>query len=263
MSIYDAGTLFQQTLLAPIGRNAQQRVPFSFTSTQRLLKAGVVNINNRDQSKAQAQATLTQELLAIEANNLTTAVQPPGVNLYANQLQVPSALPIVSMMVNPHTVQWSQPKRFTKRDTMNGSTYFHFSDVNGQNNDILTLKFSGNTGNINTKDISSSQAVGGDAKLKIWHELYALTREPMLLDGGVKNEFFISYRTPLMPIQITFIGFFTSVLEFTESAATPFSREYSFSFIVTNTSPSLDKLVDKISSAVAFSGVVSTGNILP
>jgi hypothetical protein len=263
MSIYDAGTFFQHTLAQALsGSNSQQRVPFTFTSTKRLLEAGVVGVGtSRGLAATNADTALKNELLAMEESSLATAILPPEAIQYANELSVQPTMPVISMMVNPHTVRWSQTKRYLKKDTMNGSVFFHFSDENGQNNDILQLHFMGNTGNINTKDITASHNVGGDAKLRIWHELYALTREPVLLDGGVQNEFFISYRTPLIPLPITFIGFFNAVLEFSENAQQPLHREYSFAFTVTNTSPKLDVLVNKISTAVATSNLLATVGI--
>lgn len=257
MSIFDAASFFSKSLVPTVtGRNTQRRVPFSFTSTQRLLKAGLLGAgNSRELAKQSASTTLKNELRAIEGNS--TIGQVAGLLGVSSALSVIPTMPTIEMMVNPHTVKWDQPKRFTKRDTMGGSVFYHFSNEAGQNNDILTLQFQGNTGNINTTNLFDTTAVAGDVKLRIWHELYALTREPVLLEGGVKNEFFITYRTPLFPIPITFIGFFNSVLDFTENADSPLSREYSFGFTVTNTSPSLDVVVNKINSALSLTGPVS------
>jgi hypothetical protein len=257
MSIFDAATFFSRQLVPTVtGRNTQRRVPFSFTSTQRLLKAGLIGHgNSRELATQKASATLADELNVIEG---TAALdETTGLLGVSSVLSVIPTMPTIEMMVNPHTIKWTQNKRFTKRDTMESSVFYHFSNKAGQNNDILTMHFSGNTGNINTADIFSATAVAGDIKLRMWHELYALTRERILLDGGVKNEFFISYRTVLFPIPITFIGFFNNVLEFTETAHAPLAREYSFTFTVTNTSPSLDVVVDKINSALSLTSAVS------
>jgi hypothetical protein len=130
-----------------------------------------------------------------------------------------------------------------------GATFFHFSDRNGQNNDILTLDFTGNTGNIWSKDPANKQ------KLLIWHMLYRMSREPMhfdvsdITDGTTvrrANQQYIYYQTPLFPSQIQFTGFFSKVLEFEESAESPFNRQYTMAFTVTGTNPPLDDIVSTL-----------------
>lgn len=257
MAILDAAQFFSRTLIPTInGRGPQRRVPFTFSSTQRLLANGALGAaNSRQLAKADAKATLAEELKVIEGIESTSSVVGTlGLSTFTSAL---STLPVISMMINPNSVKWHQPKRFTKRDTMNGSTFFHFTDDNGCNNDILDLQFSGSTGNINTQNLLDSTATAADVKLRIWHQLYALSRERVLLDNGVRNQFFITYRTILMPIPITFVGFFNSALEFTEDAAHPYSRNYSFGFTVTDTSPKLEVLVEKINSALVDVGGIS------
>lgn len=258
MGLLDAATFFSKTLIPTIGgRATNRRVPFTFSSTKRLLESGSVGTTqSRELAKEDAAIVLAKELRAIEGTDfLGSALGTLGLS---SVLSVVPSMPVINMAVNPNTIRWSQPKRYVKRDTMNGSVFFHFTDSKGQNNDILTLTFSGSTGNINTQNgLDNSTNTGADVKLRIWHELYALTREPVLLDGGLKNEIFITYRTVLMPIPITFVGFFNQVLEFTENAAHPFSRDYTFGFTVTNTSPPLDDLTNKLNSALSLVGPIS------
>lgn len=269
MALLDPISFFSQTLIPSGGAGAARRVPFTFTSTKRLITANGTSgpLISRDLVQQNAQQTLKDELQAIQ--NSSTISTLTG-TLGMSSATTLSTSPVISMMVNPHTVKWSQPKRYTKKDTMNGSVFFHFSNTNGQNNDILTLTFSGNTGNISTQQPLDYQYLtstgpaavaltGADNKLRMWHELYSLTREEVLLPKAIKNEFFITYRTVLMPISITFVGFFNSTLEFTETAASPFSRDYSFSFTVLDTSPKLDVLVSKINSALSTTGLIGAG----
>ncbi len=256
MAALDTAQFFARTLIPTIG-TTHKRVPFTFTSTKRLRDSGLVKtIGDVDMAKITNENILKQELAAIDkGTTLTTLAGETGLSAAAGSV---SHIPIISMLVNPNSVKWSQPKRWVKRDTREGSVFFHFTNQAGQNNDILTLTFTGNTGNINTQHgIDVATALGSDLKLRIWHELYKLTREPVLLDGNTKNIFYITYRTVLMPMQITFAGFFNSVLEFTENASSPFNRDYSFGFTVTNTSPALDDLVDRINSALAAVGPIS------
>jgi len=256
----------------PVGSASPvQRVPFEFTSTKRLLLSGNSAVASRAISRASEKdaKTLMKELdnvgkaqLLTDRSGGTETIDPPATKP-VDTSKLPrdkSILPVIKMAVNPNSVKWSQNKRYVKRDTMNGSTFFHFSDTFGRNNDILVMQFSGNTGNIKTKfvDIDAKEigeALGStkaDLKLKIWHELYNLSREELILKdlNNIRNEFFITYQTVLFPNPITLIGFFNQVLDFTENAANPYSRDYTFSFTVTDTSPSLDEISHGLSSTL-------------
>jgi len=60
-------------------------------------------------------------------------------------------VPGVSMLMNPQTVSFTQPKRITRKDTQAGSVFYHWTNRLGRNNDILEMNFSGVTGNINVR----------------------------------------------------------------------------------------------------------------
>lgn len=184
----------------------------------------------------------------------------------------------IAMQVNPKSVEFEQPKRITRTDNRDGSTFFHFVNSKGQNNDILTIRMRGNTGNIDlrgsigdktrvsnlpTEERTSITAqaraargldTGALKKLLVWINLYLLTREPMLIGPGIENKFSISYQSPLFPTTIDFIGFFNEVLRFEESGEKPNSRDYSMEFIVERTEPELDQyLIDVITQLDATS----------
>ena len=150
------------------------------------------------------------------------------------------------MVINPNSVVWEQPKRWVKKDVRNGSVFFHFTNSKGQNNDVLTLRFSGNTGNIGTRSDLINPAEGEPAqqgafaKLRAWHNLYLLTREPILLSDQTVNVQTITISSQLLPLPITFRGFYNRVLDLTESADQPNSRDYAFDFTVTGSNPDLD-----------------------
>lgn len=166
---------------------------------------------------------------------------------------VASAMPVISMAINPKSVTFDQDKRWTKKDTRNGSVYFHFTNSKGQNNDILTISFSGNTGNLDLRgDLAQpeTERTGALLKLKVWHNLYLLTREPILLSDNTVNVFSIEYTSQLLPVPITFRGFFNKVLDFSESADKPNSRDYSFDFTVTSTEPDLDTYLGEVTTAL-------------
>jgi len=174
-----------------------------------------------------------------------------------------SLLPYIAMAINPKSIRWKQPKRFTKKDTRDGSVFFHFLNSKGQNNDILTLEFRGSTGNIDPRGsiqddqpqdpdqpLSREQDTGALRKFIVWQNLYLLSREPMLLPDGTENVFTITYISPLFPQAINFNGFFNEVLEFEENAEKPHSREYTFQFTVQSTEPDLDELLDVLLSVL-------------
>lgn len=221
-------------------------MPFSFTSLQRLMVLGDKDTVKSAQKLASPNknfGALSEELRGEIAASINAPLGPDG---------LPYASPVINMMVNPSTIQWSQTKRISKKNTLGGTVYFHFSDTNGQNNDILTMTFSGNTGYMgNASDFSAKRMEVDDelrkraAKRRIWMDLYGLTREPVDLPGNLRNEFYIHYRTRMFP-SITLIGFFSSVMQFTESADKPFSRDYSFSFTVTDTAPNLNYILDNM-----------------
>lgn len=261
MSITAADFFSQITTPTIVGTQLVRRIPFTFTSTARLLKSGKINVLGQDYNQAAAQAQLDQQLLAIEQETrpVLTTLTSTASALGAIS-PVSSVLPVIQMAINPNSIHWTQAKRYTKRDTQNGSVFFHFTNDNDQNNDILVCQFSGQTGNINTNvNIADAAFLGSNLKLKIWHELYNLSREGLLLNQSncgrnfghaIRNEIFITYKTALMTVPITMIGFFNQVLEFTETAADPFNRNYSFSFTVTSTSPNLDELSNKLTTAL-------------
>ncbi|APU88891.1 hypothetical protein Rctr197k_072 [Virus Rctr197k] len=226
------------------------RVAVLFTSRLRQIAASTARLATQGLSEAQA-STSTFSLEAL--------------NFFGN---AQSFMPTIAMAVNPKSVKFVQPKRYNKRDTREGSVFFHFTNSKGQNNDILTLQFSGNTGNLDlrgsigdaTQEPSASQQevtnaatgrAGNDTgalyKLLAWQNLYLMTREPMLLADGTENYFSIVYASALFPSEVTFRGFFSKVLEFEETADKPNSREYSFEFIVQSTIPDLDEVLQTLS----------------
>lgn len=282
MAILDGSGFLRNTLIPSIGGTAAsaKRVPFAFTSTYRLLKSGKLKSIGTDFAKSQSGMDVKRELAIIEQQARGPAVASQlglsglvGDFQSVQQSTTGVQMSVISMAVNPQTISWSQPKRFTKRDTMDGSTFFHFTDENDQNNDILTMSFTGKTGNINTGvNFVDMIKTNANLRLRTWHELYNLSREPMLLNSkntnqsmprSMRNEFYISYRSQLFPVQITLIGFFDKVLDFTESADDPNNRDYSFGFVVTRTSPTLDEMAQLIGTQLTAGGNVraSTSNL--
>ena len=235
----DLAAAFSQTLFGSSQSYTNpNRVPMSFTSTKRLRS---LNPNFA--------GTLDSFTDAVTQGESTAGVYTSGTS---NSVD----MPVITMKVNPHTVKFRQPKRIVKRDTRDGSVFYHFTDKNGQNNDILVVDFAGNTGSIDVRGDAPQQGsqgtgTGAVQKQLIWHNLWKLTREPMIiLPDKIVNTFQVMYSSPIIPVQIALLGFFSTTLEWTDSAEKPFSKDYSFSFTVQETVPPLDSLLTQIQSVL-------------
>lgn len=148
----------------------------------------------------------------------------------------PSVLQVVELPLNPRSVAFDQPKRFVKKDTRTGSVFFHFTDPDGRNQDLLTLTFEASTGNIDPRT-----AEGLENHLR-WLNLYAMSREPVRLLDGSENVIRCAFSSRAMPFPVDFSGFFKSVVKFTETGARPNSFDYTFEFQVT-AAPALDEVL--------------------
>ncbi len=91
-----------------------------------------------------------------------------------NDYRLKRGLKGISMLMNPTSVSFKQNKRITRKDTQGGATFFHWTNQNGSNNDILQMEFSGMSGNINlnrgayTKGGFLSTATGYVNKASDW-----------------------------------------------------------------------------------------------
>jgi hypothetical protein len=90
--------------------------------------------------------------------------------------------------------------------------------------------------------------VSGAAKLANFWNLYSLTREPVVdPKTGSPVYYYVTYSSPAFGnTYVTFIGHFNRVLEFTDEAQKPFSKNYSFGFTVLSSIPSMDYLYNTI-----------------
>jgi hypothetical protein len=251
MQIFDSASAISQTLIGTLaGADGKSfanttRVPFIFTSTRRLRLLGSTAENiGGEVGVIAGSGTNTQFVSDLQAFTEQTTPSYTG-----------NELPVIEMLINPNSISWRQPKRIVKRDVQEGSVFFHFTNTKGENNDILTLGFRGNTGNINPRGslkLESSEKVFANdidtsalQKAIVWHNLWQLTREPVLLPDGTVNEFLIIYNSTLIPTQISLIGIFENTLEFTEDARKLYSRDYNFSFIVQETVPPIEDLINE------------------
>lgn len=245
MALFDIGESLGQTIVGAGASSVPdpKRVPMNFTSTLRLRR-----FDPEFQSISRTFAT--------------------GEQLESLQIRLAAGEAVIQMAVNPNSISWRQAKRITKRDTQEGSVYYHFTNSKGENNDILVLDFRGNTGlidkrgdidsNTGTFSTSLGSSTGAVKKMTIWHDLWNLTREPILLEDGIINEFLISYSSPIIPVEIELVGFFNEVMQWEDSAEKPFTKDYSFSFTVQDVVPPLDEIIDLISVATFDPGTTQT-----
>lgn len=146
----------------------------------------------------------------------------------------------LKMSINPSAVVVKQPKRWKFIHTLGQTAFMHFTNKDGSNNDIVTLNFSGMTGSM---DYNEGDAAALDRWTK-FQDLYALSREPILLPDGTTNVFYVVINTRFMPFPVRFEGFYNTVLELAEDATEPNMMKYSMEFTVSNSYPSLDDLVE-------------------
>lgn len=135
-----------------------------------------------------------------------------------------------SLVQNPHTVTFKRPKRHKKQDTMGGSVIYYFSNKKGSNMDLMTLSFQGNSGNLDPDSES------GQSAIIALHNLVAISQESDVYqsaDGPKENVFSITYVSNFVSTPIVLQGYFPEMVELTEDAKKPNSRNYAFSFVVT------------------------------
>lgn len=228
--------LFGQTQSLPYGDG--QRVPFEFSSTLRELKDQLAAATEAGLSRTETEGAFALQGFNISVDELLTVLAR-----YAPE----NVQPYVQTLVNPRSIKWTQPKRIQRKDVRNGTVFFHFTDDNGQDNDVLKLQLSGTTGNIDLRadnfPLAGTQDVGARRKLAIFQNLYVLTREPRIIPPNIVNEMSIRYRTKAFPSGIDFFGFFDQVLEFEETGEKPNSLEWSMMFTVQRTEPDLNDII--------------------
>lgn len=224
--------------LSDVARN-----PFVFDSDLRRSIRGQAStqLHAAQQIQSTIAAKSSLDTSKLSQNKVLTAQSNAQTIDLTNQLSSVNAGP-VTLLINPSSIEFDQPKRYERQDTMAGTVFHHFTNDKGQNNDILTIRFQGSTGNIyrgGNDDEARQRAV---ARLKIWHSLYQLTREAILNTNGEQNRQYVTYTSPLFPRVIEFTGFWTHVLRFSETGRKNRSRDYSMEFIVQDTNPSLDEI---------------------
>lgn len=236
------------------------RTPIVFGSDMRRVVAAGYRSRRDAFLTGSSVSVATGDLAGIGANsdllNITRGIVDAPIVDLTNQMQ--GALSSITMAINPNSIEFDQPKRMQRMDTITGTTFHHFTDDKGQNNDLMTIKFAGNTGNIFRKGTTREDVDRALLRLRIWHNLYQLTREPVLLTDGSYNTMYVTYVSPLFPVPIEFAGFWDKVLRFTEDAKKTRSRNYSMEFVVQATTPDINTI-----SSIILDTVTAQAQTLP
>lgn len=154
--------------------------------------------------------------------------------------QMLNASKYIAMQVNPHTISFNQPKRRTQQNTQRGTVFHFWADENGQSNDILTISFQGNTGNISGRGATPEQQTASLKRFTVFHNFWQLTREPEYLTDGSFNTMSVVYQSQVFTQPIEFRGHWNKVLTFSDTGKKPNSRDYSAEFTVHETFPDLN-----------------------
>jgi len=199
--------------------------------------------------------------------------------IFTSDQRIKNGISPVRMKVNPETVTFTQNKRISRKDTQSGAVFYHWTNAKGRNNDVINISFTGSTGNINIRQgaqrnskfaseflkksrdylktltkqegLDVSNMAGASKLVNFWN-LYSLTTEPVIDPfAGYNNRFYFMYTSPLLGnAMVQFVGHFDRVLEFTDDASNPFSKTYSFSFVATETIPTMDEIFRYVSMAL-------------
>jgi hypothetical protein len=131
-----------------------------------------------------------------------------------------------------------------------GQGFFGASQAASAAGDWLAVNLSDLTGSNDLENPGSLRVEGanidtsGASRLANFHNLYALTREPVLdVSTGAPVYYYITYASPLFGNSlITFVGHFSRPLEITDDANEPNNRRYSFGFTAHGSYPSPSQL---------------------
>ena len=187
----------------------------------------------------------------------------------------------IQMSVNPSSATFTQSKRIsTARKTIGGTTYFKWADKKGRAVDNLIINFAGETGPVSglgrtktQQDETTIITVDGAVQPRAlkngqnWARLYTLTAQPDINPlTFVPTVWTIRYKSLILP-DVVFSGFFNSILQFSDEAASPLSKRYTMGFTVLAMSPDifeLRNLIGEINVDIdAKSSIVTTGDPAP
>lgn len=167
----------------------------------------------------------------------------------------------VVMELNPSQIEFQQSKRIARQDVRGGAVFYHGVNARGEDNDILVLSFSGSTGDIHDAPFrdSTSPSVpdpGANVPAEIAREnawtdavyaryvefwkLVQMSREPVILDDNTRNELRVSVVGLSFKQVVTFFGFFSQPVTWTETAQTKGSLDWKCEFTVNRVSPSFE-----------------------
>lgn len=189
---------------------------------------------------------------------------------------------IVRVQVAPQNIQFIQRSRISEQMIKDGRAFFFWrKDRFSSHLDLLELNISGITRSLAkeprrrpggpidaVREVlpsvfapSSGGEDGATPKQQEWLRFYRLTREPFIVEDKI-NHHNIRLETPALPIPVTFVGHFTSPIQWGEVADNPFLVTWQLGLIVHRTEPDLEQLFQQ-AITVNVQGTAFGGGPLP
>ena len=157
--------------------------------------------------------------------------------------------PGITMLINPESVQWVMPFRWSRVNTFGGTIFHRWQNFYKDPTDLPTLKIRMNTGNLllpsmirrvldarNSPGTNYGTTFSADDKRAAFFKFCSLTHQSAFTDDGEPNLISVQYKSVLFG-QINLYGIFTDPLTFTEDAMKPFNVVYEIGLTVVRQNP--------------------------
>lgn len=106
---------------------------------------------------------------------------------------------------------------------------------------------------LGVEPVGVAKNLSGPLKLVKFWDLYSLTREPVVdPDTGAPVYYYIKYSSTMFGgAFVTFVGHFSKVMDFEDSADSPFSKNYTFSFTAISSQPSMNAIYSHVVNSLS------------
>lgn len=155
------------------------------------------------------------------------------------------------ILLNLLGAKFTQGKRVTKKNTLEGAVIQHFLNRFSNNNDLLELSLKCSTGNIEgfiTGNVDYDRARLDN--LGDFYRIMEIAEEPPFISGNQSNYIQITIATPLLRSPTILYGFFKEMPTIEESGAKQKEVEFNLDFWITNrTRINYAELVQALSQA--------------
>lgn len=155
----------------------------------------------------------------------------------------------------PLKMTFTQVKRITKRDNLEGSVIQHFTNRFGNNNDLLELSIECSTKNIDSTVTNTTYDIDRLDNLENFYKIMTLAEETPYFSGNEWNYIDLTIATPVIRKPIFLSGFFKNMPQITESGEQQKHIEFTMDFWILNRSRiNFDELRK---AATSFRGILS------